>query len=48
MTSKPILVVLKPLLQNCLKPGTKAHEAGLTVSMEPEKGEEIHFFHTDL
>ncbi|MDQ2886388.1 MAG: hypothetical protein M3Y39_09900 [Chloroflexota bacterium] len=47
MTAKPVIVVLKPLLQSCLTPGTKAHESGLTVSIEPEKDEEIYFFHID-
>ena len=47
MTAKPVIVVLKPLLQDCLIEGTKAHESGLTVSVEREKDEEIYFFHVD-
>jgi hypothetical protein len=47
MTAKPVIIVLKPLLQSCLIPGTKVHENGLTVSIEPKKDEKIYFFHTD-
>src|SRR6266487_1695351 len=47
MVAKPVLTVLKPLLENCLTSGTKAHEDGLTVSIEREKDEEIYFFRMD-
>ncbi len=30
MVAKPVLSVLMPLLQDCLRSGTKAHEDGLT------------------
>ncbi len=47
MVAKPVLSVLMPLLQDCLRSGTKAHEDGLTVSIERGKDEEIYFFHID-
>ena len=45
--TRPVIVVLKPLLQNCLIRGTKAHEHGLTVSIEPQPDEKVYFFHVD-
>jgi hypothetical protein len=47
MTTKRVIVVVKTLLQGCLIAGTKAHESGLTVSIERQEDELIYFFHTD-
>lgn len=47
MATKQVIDVLKPLLQSCLIAGTKAHESGLTVSIDRQEDELIYFFHTD-
>jgi hypothetical protein len=47
MTAKRVIVVVKTLLQGCLIAGTKAHESGLTVSIDRQEDELIYLFHSD-